>query len=90
MQQKTMFDIEEPPAKPEPVDPHVRDEDKPRLSKQCELVADLLNKCGSISRNEGEAYGIKRLAARIKDLKEYGMNISGKHVGKDYRYTLED
>ena len=61
---------------------------------QCEMIVDYINRYGSITDVEAYAdLGIRRLAARISDLKDQGYNIksvgeTGKNrFGKKTRYT---
>ena len=61
---------------------------------QCEMIVDYINRYGSITDVEAYAdLGIRRLAARISDLKDQGYNIksvgeTGKNrFGKRTRYT---
>ena len=61
---------------------------------QCEMIVEYINRYGSITDVEAYAdLGIRRLAARISDLKEQGYNIksvgeTGKNrFGKKTHYT---
>lgn len=56
---------------------------------QQEWIVEQLKKKGFITRNEALKKYISRLAARISDLREAGMEIIGERTPKgDYKYTL--
>lgn len=57
-------------------------------TSQNKWVADQLNKQGVVSRNQALNHNITRLAARIADLKETGLEIIARRNGKDYEYVL--
>lgn len=48
-----------------------------------------LKEHGQVTRNQALGQYITRLAARINDLREQGMNIVGSKEGKDYVYKLD-
>lgn len=65
------------------------------MAKQCDLILMHMKKYGSITHMEAEMeYGIARLAARIKDLRNSGEAIETKMVkgknryGKDTHYAV--
>lgn len=89
MKQNTLFDVGEPEI--EPVDPHVDESEVDRLKGQNATVRDLLKMCGMVKNSVAIRYhNITRLAARIKDLRAAGMNISTKRLGGDTVYIWED
>ena len=45
------------------------------MATDCELILMHIKKYGSITHDEAAGYGIKRLAARIYDLRDKGYNI---------------
>lgn len=93
MKQNLMFDTEEDlqqtPADPldgplTPSDPNVDPEDFDRLTGQNETIRDVLKACGMIrNRVARDMYSIERLAARIKELRNRGMNITTRKIYRD-------
>ena len=74
-----------------PVDPNVRACDKKRLSDQASAVLHTLRKHGQISPEYARHFGIQGLAARIKDLRAAGHNITTTRdpVSKEAIYRME-
>lgn len=65
------------------------------MASQCEMILHHLKTHGSISHKEAEEeYGIARLAARIADLKDQGVEIVSETVvgknrhGRTVRYAV--
>lgn len=71
----------------EPVDPNTLPRDKPRLSAQCVAVLRRL-RIGPVT--EADVYpAIKRLAARVHDLREHGIEIETDRQDACARYSLK-
>lgn len=71
----------------DPVDPNALPRDKPRLSEQCLTVLRRLRQ-GPLT--EADVYpAIKRLAARVHDLREHGLQIDTDRQGATARYCLK-
>lgn len=93
MKQHTLFEAEETANETIfPVDPHVEESDMDRLSGQNATVRDLLYTAGMIKNTVAIThYKILRLAARIKDLRSAGMNITTKKLPSgDTLYLWDD
>lgn len=57
------------------------------MSMQCRIVLDHMQKQGPIiAKMAADLYGIQRLSARIKDLKEIGVGIKSQFVTGINRY----
>jgi hypothetical protein len=73
-----------------PVDPNVRPEDKPRLSKNAAAVLNRLED-GPATNSELMEIGGLRFGARIHDLKRHGYTISSQQSnGGIWVYSLEN
>jgi hypothetical protein len=55
---------------------------------QCRWAKEQIEEFGYVSRNDAINHRITRLASRIRDLKETGMQIEGKREGGDYVYYV--
>ena len=73
--------------RPTSVDPNVRPQDRARLGRQCEQLLTMLR--GGAWVSERDVYpDIKRLAARIYDLREHGYKIEDRWAGPVKQYRI--
>jgi Helix-turn-helix domain len=56
--------------------------------RQVDIIADILERDGRITRNACLRMYISRLAARIADLEDDGWKFETKKVGNDYEYRV--
>ena len=68
-------------------DPNAKDADGERLAGQNELVYRMLRR-GPVRESDVYPIGVKRLAARIKDLRNRGIDIHTDDSGQVAVYTL--